>query len=207
MVDAGLTAPLGEVSAKRELLKRLEAEHSFGVIIEEPVPLEPIPELPFGVIEVFSLFRRVGGTYFHFFQPDEISSADAWSNRAVDPESPLASSLLIGIERYSIPDVARDDIDGADVVYVDIEDGSVFYLDPDDYADIYKNPDEGIEVEEFAPDIVTFFNEYVFGAKYPVLVDTILGPGVRERRERKGKYRGQYADSWLRLLVAADLAS
>jgi hypothetical protein len=207
MVDADVTAPLGEVRAKLALLKRLEAEHTFGVIIEEPASLEPIPELPVGVIEVFSLFRRVGGTYFHFFQPEEISSPDAWANRVVDPESPLASSLLIGIERYSVPEAARDDIDGADVVYLDTEDGSVFYLDPDDFADSYKNPDEGIEVEEFASDIVTFFNEYVFGAKYSMLVDTILGPGARERRERKGKHRGQYADSWLRLLVAADLAS
>ncbi|MEH1016872.1 hypothetical protein V6U90_27695 [Micromonospora sp. CPCC 206060] len=70
---------------------------------------------------------------------------------------------------------------------------------------LYRHPDEDVEWHFLAPDIGAFFDDVVLGPGYPGLVDTVLGPGVRERRRRTGRHRGQPADSWLGLLVAAGL--
>lgn len=204
--DEHLSRQLAEIKAKLELLKQVEAESGFGVIIEDPAVLEPIPELPFGIVETFGVCRRMEGSYFRFAQPEAISSRGSWLSREVTPYCPLGNPLSIGSERYSLPRHLTH-IDGGEGIYVDPEDGDVYYIEADDYIFLYKHPDEEVELHVFADDLATFFNEFVLGEKYPLLVATVLGPGVHERRLRKGAQKGQHADSWMRLLVRAGLAS
>ncbi|OLT27846.1 hypothetical protein BJF79_42290 [Actinomadura sp. CNU-125] len=189
--------------AKLDLVKRVEAEHGFGVEIGEPRVLEPIPELPAGVTEVFGLFSQLAGDYFNFVQPEEIAGPDEWRwRRGADGDCPLGHPLEIGYERYGLPRDLRDDIVGGAPIRMDMQDGSVYYVDPDDYIFFYKNPDvEEIESEDFASGIVEFFDSHVLGPGYPKLVEAVLGPRVVQERDRKGRPR----DSWMRLLQAADL--
>ncbi|MFK3981669.1 hypothetical protein ACI2K4_14975 [Micromonospora sp. NPDC050397] len=203
MGDGDFTGQLGEIRSKLELLRRLAAENGSGVVIEDPATLEPVPELPAGVTEVFGMFRRIEGSYFRFVQPAEVSGPAAWAAREINPEDPMGNPLVIGYEIHSVPSFAADDIVGGDPIRMDAEDGGVYYLEPDDYVMLYENPDEDVEIEDFAGDIVTFFNEFVLGDKYPFLVETVLGSGARNDRDRNG----EYTDTWMRLLVRAGLAA
>ncbi|MFC5751674.1 hypothetical protein [Actinomadura rugatobispora] len=187
---------LAEVEAKLELVRRVEAEHRFGVVIGEPRELEPIPGIPEGVIEVFSLFDRLRGDGFVFRRPAEIESPEAWEARDVNPHCPLGSPLVIGSELGG-PDKVE-----AAPVNLDLDDGSVYYCDPDEYVFAYKNVEvEEVEIEEFAPGIVTFFDEFVLGERYPRLVEVVLGSAPVTRRDRKGRPR----DAWMRLLLQSGL--
>lgn len=150
---------------------------------------------------MFSLFSRLEGTYFCFEQPEEIASRSAWLDRQTIPHCPLGNPLVIGDDRHDVPaDLRKEGLGGAPI-RMDLEDGSVYYCDPDDYVFLYEHPDEEIEVEELAPDIVTFFNTSVLGEGYPELVKAVIGEYAVTRRDRKGRHR----DSWTRLLTESGL--
>ncbi|MCM0675853.1 hypothetical protein NCC78_14315 [Micromonospora phytophila] len=200
------SAALARIGEKLALLRRLEAERGFGVVIEEPAPLEPLADLP-GVAEVYSLFRLVRGDNFRFAPPPEILTPQAWSAATVDPDDPMGSPLTVGHEVRSVPPGLRGDITGGDPIYLDREDLQVYWMAPDDYVFQYEHPDSDVEFTVIAADLATFFDEHVFGPGYPELVATVLGPGVRDQRLRTGRHAGEYADNWRRLLIAAGLAS
>ncbi|MBC6456546.1 hypothetical protein [Actinomadura sp. HBU206391] len=194
---------LAEIRSKLDLIRRVEAEHHFGVTIEGPRELVPIPELPEGVTDVFGLFYRLGGDFFIFRQPGEIASPDAWAGRTINPYCPLGSPLTIGRERHGIPADAYDEIEGGNGISLDAEDGSVFFMDGDDYVFAYENADddEELDVTELSSDIVSFFNVHVLGGGYPELIRAVLGRDAVTRRDRKGRHR----DSWMRLLTESGL--
>jgi hypothetical protein len=195
-------AGLAEISAKLELVRRTEAEHGFGVLLEAPRALEDIPELPAGVIEVFRLFYRLGGDYFRFKQPAAIQSPGTWAKRQVNPGCPLGDPLEIGYECYGMPADIRERIDGGAPVRMDVEDGSIYYVDPDEYIFMYKHVEvEEIHSEDFGNDIVTFFNRHVLGEGYPQLVEDVLGGRAVTERDRRGRHK----DSWMRLLSECGL--
>ncbi|MEV0807437.1 hypothetical protein [Micromonospora sp. NPDC050200] len=199
-------AGLGRIREKLDLLRQLEAERGFGVVIGEPAPLEPLPELP-GVAEVYSLFGRLEGDNFRFAPPEQIVSPAAWAARTVDESDPMGSPLPVGHEVHSIPPRLRAEIRAGAPIYLDTEDLDVYWMEPDDYVFLYEHPDSEPELTVIAPDVVTFFDEHVLGPGYPALVGTVLGPGVAEQRLRKGPHAGEYADNWRRLLIAAGLSS
>lgn len=188
----------------------MEAEHGFGVFIEEQTEtLEPVPDLPGGVVEVFGIFRRLGGNCFRFVQPPEIGSVSAFADRDLDSVPDLLGHpLVIGCAVGAMHPEMVADADIGPPIYLDIQDGSVYHLDTDEYVYYVKGAWEGeIEVEEMAPDIVTFFNDYVLGAGYRSLAQAVPGLGPADHRVRKGRHKGQYTDLWRRLLVAAGLDS
>ncbi|MEU6074476.1 hypothetical protein [Micromonospora sp. NPDC047074] len=199
-------ARLDGIREKLALLRRLEAERGFGVVIGEPTPLEPIPDLP-GLAEVYSLFGRLAGDNFRFDPPEAILSPAAWAARVVDEDDPMGSPLAVGHEVHSIPPKLRGDIASGAPIYLDTADLDVYWMEPDDYVFQYEHPDEDVEFTVIAGDPVTFFDEHVLGPGYPELVAVVLGPGVRDRRLRTGRHAGEHADNWRRLLVAAGLAS
>ncbi|GAA0587444.1 hypothetical protein [Actinomadura livida] len=197
-----MRAGLAEIEAKLELLRRTETEHGFGVTIEGPLEPADVPELPAGVTEVFRLFSHLAGDYFRFRQPEEIQDPDAWAKRRWIENCPLGDPLVIGWELHGIPADLLEDINGGGPIRLDLNDGSVYYVDPDDYVFMYKHVDiEEIDSEDFADDVVTFFNHYVLGERYPRLVEGVLGAGAVTATDRKGRHR----DRWMRLLSAAGL--
>ncbi|MGK5521828.1 hypothetical protein ACSNN9_21080 [Micromonospora sp. URMC 107] len=207
MTSDATAARLDRIRTRFARLKELEAEHGFGVVLVDGVPLEPFPGVPEGAFEVFRIIGRIEGSHFRFGQPAEIGSPAALQARSDNPHDPLGPAVSIGCELHSVPPRLRDEIDGGESVSLDLEEGDVYHIDPDDYVFLYEHPDEEVDIHVFAPDVVTFFDEYVLGDKYPQVVDTILGPGVRKQRVRKGRFQGQYADTWLRLLVTAGIVS
>ncbi|MEE6259670.1 hypothetical protein [Plantactinospora sonchi] len=209
MDEAGRAAALAEIRRKLALLKQVEAEHGFGVVIEEQTaPLEPIPELPAGVIEVYRVVRRLEGSYFRFRQPPEIASPAAFRDRELVPYDLLGHPLSIGWEIRDIPADLVAERDVGQPIYLDVDEGYVYHVNTDEYVLHVKGAYDGdIEVDEFAPDIVSFFDTCVLGPDYPDVVETVCGPFHRDHRVRKGRFKGQYTDTWLRLLVAAGLAS
>ncbi|SEG68758.1 hypothetical protein SAMN04489712_10917 [Thermomonospora echinospora] len=199
---------LDGIRAKLELLRRVEAEHGFGVIIEGPRELERVPELPEGVTEVFGLFSRLGGDYFRFAQPEETAGPRAWAERHVDPYCPLGNPLGIGCERFGAP----EDIECGSGIYLDLKDGDVYFCDGDDYVFAYENPVDIVETTELAPDIVTFFDFHVLGAGYPQLIESVIdrhGIPNRVPRSRRAHHdrRGRHRDGWMRLLLESGLVS
>ncbi|SCG56085.1 hypothetical protein [Micromonospora coxensis] len=199
-------ATLDRIRDKLELLRRVAAEQGLDVVVGDPAPLEPVPDLP-GVAEVYRLFDRLEGDNFRFAAPEEIRTPEAWAARTVDENDPMGSPLAVGHEVHSIPPKLRADIRAGAPVYLDTEDLQVYWMDPDDYVFQYEHPDDDVEFTVLAPDVATFFDECVLGPRYPELVAVVLGPGVAEQRARKGRHAGEYADNWRRLLVAADLSS
>ncbi|TDE36812.1 hypothetical protein [Actinomadura sp. 6K520] len=199
-----MRAGLAEIEAKLELLRRTEAEHGFGATIERPRELSDVPELPAGVTDVFRLFSHLAGDYFRFRQPEEIQNPEAWAKRRWIENCPLGDPLVIGWEIKGIPAASLEDIDGGAPIRLDLNDGSVYYVDPDDYVFMYKHVDvEEIDSEDFADDVVTFFNHYVLGERYPRLVEGVLGAHAVTATDRKGRHR----DRWTRLLSASGLLS
>ncbi|TDB74005.1 hypothetical protein [Micromonospora sp. KC721] len=199
-------AVLARIAEKLELLTRVEAEHGFGVRVEGPAPLEPIPDLP-GVAEVYSLFRRLEGDNFRFQAPKEILTPQAWEEDEVNPDDPMGSPLIVGYEMDSVPPGLRAEIRGGDPIYLDREDLDVYYMESSAYVYQYEHPDEDVEFTVISPDVATFFDEHVLGPRYPELVAVVLGPAAAEQRLRKGRHAGEYADNWRRLLIAAGLSS
>jgi hypothetical protein len=194
---------LGEIRDKLALLRRVEKDHGFGVVIEAPAdPTEPIPGLPTGVADVYSLVGRLQGTYLRFVRPDAVAGPGAWAVREVVGDCPMGDPLTVGQELVSTARSPEMSAYGERVV-MDTDDGVVYFLESDAYMWLCRTPDAEIEFPELAPDIVTFFNDMVLGPGYPRLVDTVLGPRTRLRTNRKGRY----ADTWMRLLVSAGLVS
>ncbi|MFD0899618.1 hypothetical protein [Actinomadura sediminis] len=188
--------------AKLDLIRRVEDEHRFGVVIAGPRPLRPIPELPDGVTEVFGLFSKLAGNFFSFVQPPEIAGPDAWEQRRSDPDCPLGDPLVIGYERYGMSPETLEDLEGGAPIRLDLRQGDVYYCDPDEYIFFYKHAEvEEIDTVDLAPDIVEFFDRFVLGPRYPELVERVLGPHAVTERDRKGRHR----DSWTRLLEASGL--
>ncbi|MFC6021238.1 tetratricopeptide repeat protein [Plantactinospora solaniradicis] len=205
-IDGEPTGRLAAIKAKLEVLKRLEAEHGFGVVVEEPATLERIPELPYGVVEVFSLFRRVEGTCLRIEQPVEINSRTAWITRRRDPHDPLGNPLAIGRVRRPTRFSDVEFEDGSPIL-LDVEDGRVFAVEPDDYVFFYEHPAEDVEIGYLGTDAVAFCDDYLLGEMYPQFVKNIIGVDVGTERIRKGPHKGELADTWMRLLVSAGLAS
>ncbi|MEV4754460.1 hypothetical protein AB0J86_04975 [Micromonospora sp. NPDC049559] len=209
MTDSNdLAATLAEIRNKLDLLRRVEAEHGFGVLIEEAPPLEAIPGLPAGVTDVFSIVGRLRGSYFWFLPPEQIGSRAAWEGRPpAPPEAPLGEALAIGYAVRGIPaDLLAEKGPAGRQISLDVEEGYVYYIDGDDLADYYHSG-EDVVVQELADNVATFFNEWVLGADYPELVETVLGAEALDHRIRKGEDAGEYSDTWRRLLVTAGLAS
>jgi hypothetical protein len=207
-VDEDRREALARIGSKLDLLRRVEAEHGFGVIIEGPGELEHIPELPEGVTEVFGLFSRLGGDYFRFAQPEAVGSRRAWADRHIDPYCPLGNPLSIGCERYGAP----EDIECGSGIYLDLKDGDVYFCDGDDYAFAYENPVDIVETTELAPDIITFFDFHVLGAGYPRLIESIIDAyGITNRNPRSRRShrdrRGRHRDNWMRLLTESGLVA
>lgn len=198
-------AVLERIAGKLALLTRVEAEHGFGVRIEGPAPLEPIADLP-GVAEVFSLFRCIEGDDFRFRAPRQILTPQTWAEAEVDPDDPMGSPLAVGYEMSSVPPDLRAEVRGGDPIYLDREDLDVYYMEPTAYVFQYEHPDEDVEFTVIAPDVATFFDEYVLGPRYPELVATVFSPAAVDLRLRKGRHAGEYADNWRRLLIAAGLS-
>ncbi|GAA1641837.1 hypothetical protein [Actinoplanes couchii] len=196
---------------KLETLRAVEAEHRFGAVLTPGADLTPIPELPAGTIEVFRLFGRLQGRNFLFKAPRSIRSPEAWAARLTDG-FPHGEHLQIGAEIWTqpehLPGMTEEDEDGSGYggaqILMSVEDGRVRYIDPDDYIELFSDHDDvdGL-IRELAPDLVTFFDRFVLGERYPELVDLVLGEGTADDLHRK---TGEYADPWRRLLIAADLA-
>lgn len=202
---------IATLRGKIETLRALEAERKFGNVIVPGLPLAPIPDLPPGTTELFSLFARLEGMNFLFKPPRDIRTPEAWRSRLTD-DFPLGENLQIGAEIFSRPEHLPGDTEeiedkagyGGAPVLMRVADGHVIYIDPEDYIGAYDDPDPSdIEIVTFAPDLATFFDEYVLGEHYPRLVDVVLGAGTADERHRT---TGEYLDSWRRLLVASGLA-
>lgn len=192
------------IADKIETLRALEQRQKFGTIIEPGAPLPELPGLPAGVSEVFSLFRRLEGSNFRFEPPPEITSLEAWTSRTHEEDGPLGDWLNIGYELYSVPKIARQDGLTGEAIRMHTERGNVYFIESDEYVSLYKDPDwGGAQIEQIAPDVVTFFDQYVLGEKYPQLVAAVIGPGMAGARTKKGAYQ----DTWMRLLAAAGLLS
>ncbi|GAB2923656.1 hypothetical protein GCM10027280_08430 [Micromonospora polyrhachis] len=202
VIDRPQAARLDRIRATFAQLKTVEAECGFGVLLADGTPLEPIPGIPEAAFEVFRIVGGIEGSNFRFEPPPELGSAAVFQANPHDPHDPMGPNLPIGCELHSVPRWLRGEIRG-EGIYLDLTDGDVYHFDPDEYVFCYEHPDEDLEIHIFAPDIVTFFDEFVLGPRYLELVDTVLWPGAREHRVRKGRFRGQYEDTWLRLLVTA----
>jgi hypothetical protein len=197
---------------KIDTLRVLEAERTFGNVIVPGTPLAPIPELPPGTTEVFSLFARLQGSHFLFKPPRDIRTPEAWQARRTD-DFPLGENLQVGAEIFSVPEHLPGDTEemedkagyGGAPILMRVADGYVIYIDPEDYIGAYDDPDPSdIPIVTFAPDLATFFDDYVLGENYPRLVEVVLGPGAADERHPR---TGEYLDSWRRLLVAAGLSA
>lgn len=178
-----------------ELLRRVAAEQAIPVVIGEPVPVPRDPALPAALHDVFDIVGTVDTGDLRFAPPvaGPVDEQDA-------QECPLGLPPAIG-EGYVVTGETADDVIAIGNISLDPFDGSVYYIDADSYwfyrIDGYAI--EEIEVNEFAPDIVAFFTEYVFGPGYPVLADVVCN--CRPYQTRKHRY----AAPWMRLLVEAGL--
>lgn len=199
-------ASLDGIRSRLDLLRQVEAEHGFGVVLDAPeAPASVIPELPGAVGEglagVFSLIERLEGTYFRFQRPNEAAGPDAWAGRRQLPECPMGNPLTIGVELLSTAK-SPEMWEYGERLVMDVDDGVVYFLNSDDYVWLCRTPDDDtVEFPDLAPDLVTFFHEIMLGPGYPLLVDTVLGPKARTARNRRRAYK----DTWLRLLIAAGL--
>ncbi|MDG6109838.1 hypothetical protein Daura_17615 [Dactylosporangium aurantiacum] len=175
--------------------RRLAAEYAIPVVIGDPVPLPRNPALPVGLYDVFDVVGTVDTGDLRFAPPEEVRTLEAWRDRVVDEECPLGDPPAVG-EGYV---VSGDATIAVGDVSLDVTDGSVYCIDGDSYR-FYCIDGAGldeIEVDEFAPDLPTFFTRYVFGPGYPHLAATVCG--LRPYRTRKHRY----VAPWMRLLVAA----
>lgn len=190
------------IAEKIETLRALEERQKFGTVISPGEPMPDLPGLPAGVAEVFSLFGRAEGSNFRFEPPAEIRSLEAWVNRRTEADGPLGDWLTIGHELDSVPTFVRADGITGEAVRMHSANGEVYFIESAEYTEWYKDREwEGAEVTRFAPDVVTFFDQYVFGPRYRDLSSAVLGQGSADLRTKKGGYR----DTWMRLLDAAGL--
>lgn len=195
---------LDELRPKVDAFRRLATERGLDVRIEEPVPLPVIDDCPPGVRAAFSLFSLVEGSFFRFAVPPEILDEQAWLAIPVYEHRPINEVIAIGAELWQSQYQTRfqDKFEGEPIV-MDIVRGDVYFADADAWMQVDEAPDEDFEPHEFAPDVPTFFNDFVFGPRYPELVTTVLGAGSLTHRVGKGPDKGELSDTWLRLLQAA----
>ncbi|GAA3241124.1 hypothetical protein ACFO1B_08180 [Dactylosporangium siamense] len=183
-----------------ETFRRLAAEHAIPVVIGDPLPLPRNPALPSGLYDVFDVLGHVDTGDLRFGPPAEVHTLEAWQDRDVDEECPLGDPPSIG-EGYVVLGDAEDDDIGIGDLSLDVADGSVYFIDGDSYR-FYRidgaDLDE-IEVDEFAPDLPTFFTRYVFGPDYPRLASSVCNLRVYQTHKHR------YVAPWMRLLVAAGL--
>ncbi|MFI5911813.1 hypothetical protein [Dactylosporangium sp. NPDC051541] len=183
-----------------ETFRLFAAEQAIPVVIGEPMPLPRNPALPSGLYEVFDLVGHVDTGDLRFQPPSEVYTLEAWRDREVDEECPLGGPPAIGEGYVVIGDTEADNIAIGDL-RLDVTDGSVYYIDGDSYRfyqiDGWEIDD--IEVDEFAPDVPSFFEHYVFGPGYPRLAAIVCN----SRPYSTHKHR--YTSPWMRLLVAAGL--
>jgi hypothetical protein len=197
-------SPLDQIEVLRERVeafRRLAAEHAVPVVVGDPMPLPRNPAIPAGLYDVFDVVGTVDTGDLRFAPPPEVRTVRAWRDRVVDSECPLGDPPAIG-EGYVVLGEAEGENIAIGGLSLDLTDGSVYYIDGDSYrfycidgADL-----DEIEVEEFAPDLPTFFTRYVFGPGYPHLASTVCN--LRPYRTRKHRY----VAPWMRLLVAAGLS-
>ncbi|KUL28541.1 hypothetical protein [Actinoplanes awajinensis] len=180
-----------ELREKVGLFRRLAAEHDLDVRIEDPVELPEIPGCPPGLRAAFSDFSLAEGTFFRFRVPPAILDARAWAERPILDYLPV-DPVTIGHELWRARAMGGDRILEGEGISVDPEQGDVYYADTDTWLRFSEGYDGDFEAEDLAPDVPTFFTEYVFGPRYPELVTLVLGAGAPEHR-----------DSWLRLLRTA----
>ncbi|HWS32229.1 MAG TPA: hypothetical protein VN408_05735 [Actinoplanes sp.] len=206
-MDAGI----GSLRAKLDLLRAVEAEHRFGAVLTPGPELAPSTQLPAGTIEVFRLFGRLAGRDFLFKTPRSIRTPQAWADRLHD-DFPHGEHLQIGAEIWSRPEHLPGETEeqedfhsyGGSPVRMRVDDGRIQYIDPDDYIHLFHDHDDADDlIRDLAPDLVTFLDQWVLGARYPDLVTLYLGREVLETRHRR---TGEYGDPWRRLLIAASLA-
>jgi hypothetical protein len=180
--------------------RRLAAEHAVPVVVGDPMPLPRNPALPAGLYDVFDLVGHIDTGDLRFGPPAEVRTVEAWRDRDVDEECPLGDPPSIG-EGYVVLGDAPDDNIAIGDLSLDVTDGSVYYIDGDSYR-FYCIDGAGldeIEVDEFAPDLPTFFTRYVFGPGYPQLAATVCNRRPFQTRKHR------YVAPWMRLLVAAGL--
>ncbi|MEU0559548.1 hypothetical protein [Dactylosporangium sp. NPDC006015] len=167
--------------------RRLAVEHGIPVVIGAPEPLPRNPGLPGGLYDVFDLVGSVDTGDLRFAPPAEVRTVEAWWDRVVDEECPLGGPPAIG-EGYVVTGDTEDDVIVIGDLSLDVADGSVYYIDGDSYR-FYCIDGAGleeIEVDEFAPDLPTFFTRYVFGPGYPRLAATVCN--LRAYQTRKHRY-------------------
>lgn len=191
-----------------ERCRSVAAESGLGVEIGPGAALEEAPaDAPAGVVAAFRLFEWVSGPLFRFDCPDELRSEAGWQARP-DVEMLLPMPIDLGWEMWSWQTITegRLGVQGGEAISLDPVEGDVYYVE--DWAWFQRNIEWEV-VEEvhhpIAPDAVTFFADWVFGPRYPELVTLVLGPGLLEHRIRKGRYKGELTDAWLRLLQRAEL--
>lgn len=175
---------------KLRALAALEAEHRFGVTLDTRPPRLASME---GAPEAFTLYRELGGSYLTFGSPLEVHEVAEWENREVVDPYDIGPSLGVG-GFWPTEDLFLD------LVCYRLDTGLVYFGDADHLG--YYAHEEDVPVVCFAPDATTFVDECILGQGY---VDVLAQCGGL-RFIRKGRLKGQPADNWLRLLVAAGLA-
>ncbi|GAA3289080.1 hypothetical protein Dvina_36815 [Dactylosporangium vinaceum] len=191
---------MDELRERVETFRRLAAEHVIPVVIGDPDPLPRNPELPPGLYDVFDIVGHVDTGDLRFAPPAEARSPAAWRDREIDEDSPLGDMPSIGEGYVLTGDRPEDNIAIGDLT-VDVTDGSVYYIDGDSYR-FYCIDGYGldeIEVDEFAPDVPSFFTHYVFGPGYPRLAAIVCNVRPYQTHKRR------YIAPWMRLLAAAGL--
>jgi hypothetical protein len=199
---------LEELRSRVERCRAVAAESGLSVEIGPPIALQEAPaDAPPAAVAAYRLFEWVDGPLFRFDCPDELRSLDRWRARP-DLEMLLPMPIDLGWEMWSWQSVTegRLGVEGGEAISLDPVKGDVYYVE--DWAWFQRNIDwEAVQEvhHPIAPDAVTFFAEWVFGPRYPELVSLVLGPGLLERRIRKGRNKGELVDAWLRLLQRAEL--
>ena len=168
-------------------------------------PCRRFPAARPGVLAAFGLFSRVEGTFFRFRTPPEILSVQAWDERPAFEHLPIDDPIGIGYEIWRSQDMGAGQILEGESITMDSAQGDVYYADADTWMRLDEAPDDEFELHELAADVPAFFNECVFGPRYPELVTLVLGGSAIEHRVRKGPDKGEPADSWLRLLRTAGI--
>jgi hypothetical protein len=187
-------ARIDAIQRKLEHLRGLDDAQATDVILASGGPLAPIDGVLDDLTAVFSLFSVLQGSCLRFVRPESIVTPEAWAERRDDPGCPLGNPFDIGYKHLGMPNDIPDFL-GEPVIRVDREDGGVYYLNGDDYAFYYANPDQ-IETWEFDVGVIEFFDDFVLGARYPELMEVVIGKELYDRRDRKGRY----VDTWRTLL-------
>lgn len=193
-MSRGRSARLDAIRRKLDHLRGLDDAQALDVSVASGESLAPVEGVPDDLTAVFGLFQTLQGSCLRFVRPERITSAQAWKHKEDDPGCPVGNPFAIGYKHLGMPDDIPDFL-GEPVIRVDREDGGVYYLNGDDYAFYYANPDQ-VETWEFEVGVLEFFDDFVLGARYPDLMEVVIGRELYDRRDRKGRY----LDTWRILL-------